>query len=421
VKEQTSQRTLTLRSIIKEAEQLEKDLMGAQVEQLKMMQTVVESLSRFIESRVVELDEYSAEVMASHEVEMKRLAAEQQRIDMEIGHTEKEEEVIREETESVEASIEGQTSDLMARKEGIQSKMADVDSEIAKLEAALRSKRAERERLTQELGSTDSEIQKIRSKFDRQLQRLKEKEKSLAGSRAECVAEETVLKKQKESFEKACAAVKSEQTRRKALVDSAREELNVATMLTSTFTAQVRIDAHRKIPSHPFYSDNPDWGGMYVDFQEEYQKVLEMDVSQSTLTELHKLQEQVKEAEDKAHGVTQEYNSLKARIDGLREEIDSIETRIPLLEHAKKEAAANKNYKDAAAKSKEIKVLQTRKDEAEAEMGEAKEGVDSLQQSVNEVQQVVTERRWRRCARGSFRPSSRPQLPFWNICALPGW
>jgi len=38
-------------------------------------------------------------------------------------------------------------------------------------------------------------------------------------------------------------------------------------------------------------------------------------------------------------------------------------------------------------------VLQTRKDEAEAEMGEAKEGVDSLQQSVNEVQQVVTERR----------------------------
>ena len=239
VKEQTTERTLTLRSMVKETEQLEKDLVGSQTEQRKMMQSVVDSLSRFIESRVVELDEYTGETSASNEAERKRLASEQKRMEMEMSHIEKEEAVMKEETVSVESSIEAETSDLITRKEGLEGKIAEVDVEIAKLEAALRAKKGERERLVQDLGGADSEIDRIRSKFDRQLQRLKDKEKSLALSRSECVAEEMVLKKRKEAYDKACATVKAEQARRKALVDQAREELNVATTLTSTFSSQV--------------------------------------------------------------------------------------------------------------------------------------------------------------------------------------
>lgn len=59
----------------------------------------------------------------------------------------------------------------------------------------------------------------------------------------------------------------------------------------------------------------------------------------------------------------------------LREEVESIDLKLPLLEQAKKEAAAARNYKEAGNRSKEIKTLQTRREEAEAELAKAREEV----------------------------------------------
>jgi GTPase involved in cell partitioning and DNA repair len=53
---------------------------------------------------------------------------------------------------------------------------------------------AERQKLVSELTSADKEINKIKSKFERQLQRLREKERFLVTNRADCVAEEATLK-----------------------------------------------------------------------------------------------------------------------------------------------------------------------------------------------------------------------------------
>lgn len=239
VKEQAAQRVQSLQAMTAEAEQLEKSLGESQGEQVKAMQFVSERLKGFLEARVVELDQYLDQARVTNETERKRLASEQKRIEMEIGHIHKEEVVMKDETVNVETSIESQTSDLIVRKEELQGKVSGVEEEIAKLEAILMAKKQERERLVHDLAGAESEIQKIRSKFDRQLQRLKEKERTLAKSRLECEAEEASLKKQKVTHEEACTAAKAEEARRKTLVQQAREELNAATELTASFLSQV--------------------------------------------------------------------------------------------------------------------------------------------------------------------------------------
>lgn len=65
---------------------------------------------------------------------------------------------------------------------------------------------------------------------------------------------------------------------------------------------------------------------------------------------------EVAEAEEAKHVLAKEHEALKLNIISLKEEVEGIDIKLPLLEAAKKEAAAAKNYKDAGAKMKEIKV-----------------------------------------------------------------
>lgn len=71
--------------------------------------------------------------------------------------------------------------------------------------------------------------------------------------------------------------------------------------------------------------------------------------------------------------------------------MESIDVKLPVLEQGKKDAAAARNYKDAGAKSKEIKTLQQRREDAEAEMEAAKERLEQMQGRLAERRQDLQE------------------------------
>ena len=173
----------------------------------------------------------------------------------------------------------------------------------------------------------------MRSKFERQLHRLKEKEKVLVASRQDCLAEEAALNNQKKAHATSFATIKAQEERMKALVEQVSVELQVASTLASTFAGQ-----------------------------EAFQKDLADDDAASEggggagSSDLQALQKEVAEAEKAKHVLTKEHEDLKSSLVSLKEEVESIDTKLPLLEAAKKEAAAAKNYKDAGAKMKDIKV-----------------------------------------------------------------
>lgn len=97
------------------------------------------------------------------------------------------------------------------------------------------------------------------------------------------------------------------------------------------------------------------------------------------------------EAESRYRVLECEHERLQLSLVSLREEVEAIDVKLPVLEQGKKDAAAARNYKDAGAKSKEIKTLQQRREDAEAEMETAKERLEHMQERLAERRQDLQE------------------------------
>ena len=106
VKAQSNTRIHGLQEIAAEATHLEKQRTEAQLEQKKLLETLVEQLGVFLGDRKEELGKFVFDSQACLEAEKKRLIAEEERMAMEMKHVEKEEAAVGEETANVDAAIE---------------------------------------------------------------------------------------------------------------------------------------------------------------------------------------------------------------------------------------------------------------------------------------------------------------------------
>lgn len=295
-------------------------------------------------------------------VELARIAAELERIGLEKGHFEREETALSGDSERTEEAIRSQTGDLSERKEELQRAVGGVEEEIRVLQEQLAAKMAERSSLSADLDQVEGKIGEVRKKYDRQLQRIADRQAALRQSKQECLEEEgAVLADQ--------AALCAQSARDQEAAQQVREwaaALDLDTAVLDAFLANLSAKAQSAGQIASISSLEAAGGD---DAAEALRKNLEAIIFLTT----------------KKHTVVGE---LRARCDALLTESRRLGEQIPQLEAEKKAHAAAKRFKEAAAVAKDLKDVQSAKESVDAEVASAEA---SIAHTLGEIDQLAAQ------------------------------
>jgi hypothetical protein len=259
----------------------------------------------------------------------KQLSTEHARLQQDLKHLERDEQLVGEERKELEDSIKDQTGEIETQKEESSSKLTEVEKEIEELRNALQRKQKEAADLRTSMFGFEDSISKVRVKFSRQLTRVDKKEISLKESRREWEIENQQQKIQKDAHDLQV------QTHSDTLL--AHEEL------TKTLESELKL-------SKEFSQIIPTQLG-FMDDEESEAEEKDSDDEGS----LAQLKANVVKCEGAIDVAKKTLKMASAAIQNLQSELDMLVARIPELETHKKAAAAGRDFKAAGKFSKEIK------------------------------------------------------------------
>jgi hypothetical protein len=295
-------------------------------------------------------------------VELARIAAELERIGLEKGHFEREESALSGDSERTEEAIRSQTGDLSERKAELQRAVGGVEEEIRILQEQLAAKLAERSSLSADLDQVEGRIGEVRKKYDRQLQRIADRQAALRQSKQECLDEEgAVLADQ--------AALSAQSARDIEAAQQVREwaaSLELDTAVLDAFLANLSAKAQST--------------GQIASIS-----CLEAAGGDVTAEALRKNLEAILFLTSKKHAAVGE---LRANCDALLMESRRLGEQIPQLEAEKKAHAAAKRFKEAAAVAKDLKDVQSAKEGVDAEVAAAEA---SITHTLDEIDQLAAQ------------------------------
>jgi hypothetical protein len=283
-----------------------------------------------------------------------RLTAEEERVTTEMKHLKREEEVVIEESKTIESAIASQSGKLTDEKMDLDTRLLGLNSEIKQLEQQLLLKRKEAAEVTLMLDEVEDKIGDVRKKYDRQLHRIADRQAALSKALAECLKEESVFNSQRAVYERHKQQFSDVLERVQlwaAGVDAEVSNAEVVTMTLGKSQLDSLLLASTKV------------GGSTDDTLRE--AVVTADVSLARLMQSKR-------------GLQDKQTQLEA-------ERKAVDARIPALENEKKDHAVNKRYKEAAQASKDIKVLSTRRDEIETELSSALKSVETTDAAILEA------------------------------------
>ncbi|RHZ14034.1 hypothetical protein DYB37_006663 [Aphanomyces astaci] len=313
------------------------------------------NLSKLDDERTAALATLKAQAKAFKTTERRRFAFEKQRVATELHHVTVNMDHLDSEKAEIEAAIASQCTDEYAARERLVTEQAAVAADIAALEAKLAACRAHMAELDAGLAKADEGIQIVRQKFSRQLKRLVEREKSILKTRKEVEADEAAMHRAQEGFEAAKADFAGQLAALAGQAASVRRDLRVAAIV-------VRVAEEQNSTR-----------------QAKEDRVKRME------SQLASLRDQVQEAEKQWALVKHQHADLSAKLTGFRTLIMTAGTTLPLLEADKKQAAADRNFKEAARLSKDIKQLE--KDRAGAD-----EQIEVLGMEIHDVDALIVDK-----------------------------
>ena len=306
------------------------------------------SLRAMREQLEVALTQQQTSAQRQWDLEDSRIKAELERIGLEKGHFEREEKALSGDSERTEEAIRTQTGDLSSRKQELESSMDDLSEEIRILQEQLALKLAAQQQLARDLDLVDGKIGEVRKKYDRQLQRISDRQHALQQSKAECLEEESAVLAEQAAME----AQAAEHLRKK------QEATAWATSLVADIqVADVLLDKLK--PS-----------GALTNAQIATISPLETATEDATTTELKRSMDAISYLLNKKRLQTTELHSQR---DDLVSESRRLADLALVLDAEKKSHAAAKRFKEAAAAAKELKEVQAAKEVADASI----EGTDS--------------------------------------------
>jgi len=297
-------------------------------EQKIELQLLVQRMELFCKDQDKALRSMIIEAQKVLEGESRRLTKEEDRLKMQREYIEKDENHLQEETKQTESAIAEQTQGIEQTRQSLGKAHIKLKGEIEHLEQMLADKKSALESVEEELETATDEIAEIRTKFSRQLSRIEERKNMLNQTKAECDNEENQLDQSKKEYEAKTRAIQHDQGQIQSVVDNAKLHIKLARFVEGILQEQ-----------------------------EEWAEKLEDQLPEQDGS-FDELQEQVQALREETNVFKEQQSKLEAQMLSSKSQVDEISLELPKLEHAKKTAAAARNYKEAGAKSKEIKSLQ---------------------------------------------------------------
>eukprot|EP00979_Chaetoceros_neogracilis_P003649 scaffold647_cov221-Chaetoceros_neogracile.AAC.6 len=239
------------------------------------------------------------EVMKRIENNSRKLAAENERLSADLKNIERDDEFAKQEREELETNFHEQTSSIEDLHDVAIEKLDCIKVEIDGLRRQLEAKVMDAAVVKLELHDHEDSIDQVRASFSGQLTRLAKKESAVNESRNEWNGEDTIFKTAREEHELEVTSHSEALIAHDRIICQVKEEILAADKLAKIIAQEVVVEK----------STDP----------------------QDIDDELRMVQAEVLQLEAAADEATQGLAAAKASIDGLEEEISSIEERLPIL------------------------------------------------------------------------------------------
>jgi hypothetical protein len=293
----------------------------------------------------------------------KQLSAENERLQQDLKHLERDETLVAEERKELETAISEHSGEHEVQRNEAVEKLHHVEEEIEELRKRLAAKEAVAEELRSEIRSQDEAIGKIRVKFSRQLLRVQTKESTLKENRQEWENEKATFERQKDAHETEVGEHSQSLLKHEELMSKLKNEISLAGTFERIVSKEVGFDELLK--------DNEETDG---DLAQMHSEVVKCEAAVSKANDVLK--------------------AVNATLSALEEEHKKLIELIPELESEKKSAAARRDFKAASKASKEIKDATIRLKECLQELTcEAADRKIAAEEELKKMQAELEEKR----------------------------
>ncbi|CAN0055043.1 unnamed protein product [Ectocarpus fasciculatus] len=329
---------------------LDRSSTEARQELLAVVEETTRSLKVFQGRQDAKLGKLVSQRAALFEEENRRMNTEQERIALEKTHVERDWAHLEEELSQTEKAISDQTGGEDERMSKLRLMRMELEGEVKELEAQLEAKRGALREVLAGLDEAEGRITAVRGKFDRQLQRLRERERLVEVSRQDCQTEEASLQGDRDHHRELMEQATKEQQGLMDAVGGIAEDVKLAEILQSTLSKHWASESRT---------------GRGPADEENVTETSDEDSRNDARNDaLVALRSEVEGARSRYELKGRAVAALDERKDELKAEMATNADALPDLEQRKRAAVGAKNYKEAGQASRQIKETERRQQEA---------------------------------------------------------
>ncbi|ETL88372.1 hypothetical protein, variant [Phytophthora nicotianae] len=323
--------------------------------QLKSTRGTLRELEKFREDQESERTVVRNEYKLYESNQTEQLQFEAERIDTEMHHVSVSLENVVAEKSEIEATIEGQCSSEFAIQAQLMEEKKAVEEEVRELERKLKEKLERVQEIQASIDTAQRDIDTVRGRYSRQLKRIADREEGIKKTKAEVESDGEHLEQQRLDFQDKLKQYAENISVIGKRIGAVKKEMRAAALLANVLEVQ------------------------------ETRREQSMIRKKQQTAELSSLNDAAAVAEQSFTMLSNQHEELEKSMSIHRNAIASAEAMIPRLEQEKKGAAAQRNFKEAARISKDIKALE--KDRSTAE-----EMVEVVEMELQDLKERIAKR-----------------------------
>jgi hypothetical protein len=336
--------------------------------QLKSTRGTLRELEKFREDQESERTCVRNEYKLYESNQTEQLQFESERIETEMHHVSVSLENVVAEKSEIESTIEGQCGPEFAVQAQLIEEKKAVEEEVRELERKLKEKLQRVEEIQSSIDTAQRDIDIVRGRYSRQLKRIADREEGIKKTKAEVESDGEQLEHQRLEFQQQLKQYADDISIIGKRIGAVKKEMRAASLLANVLEVQ------------------------------ETRREQSLIRKKQQTAELSSLNDAAAVAEQSFTMLSNQHEELEKSMSIHRNAIASAEAMIPRLEQEKKAAAAQRNFKDAARISKDIKALEKDRSTAEEmvevvemELQDLKERIDKREVEFEEKKKELKE------------------------------
>ncbi|CAH0519684.1 unnamed protein product [Peronospora belbahrii] len=296
--------------------------------QLRSTRGTLRELEKFREDQELERTVARNQYKIYEANQTEQLQFEAERIDTEMHHVSVSLENVISEKSEIEATIEGQCRPEFAVQAQLMEEKKAVEEEVRELERKLKEKLERVQEIQSSIDTAQRDIDTVRKRYSRQLKRIAEREDGIKKTKSEVESDGKHLEQQREEFHDRLKQYTEDISIIGKRIGAVKKEMRAASLLANVLEVQ------------------------------ETRREQSLIRKRQQTAELSSLNDATAVAEQSFTMLSKQHEELEKSLSIHRNAIASAEAMIPRLEQEKKAAAAQRNFKEAARISKDIKALE---------------------------------------------------------------